>query len=162
MNGLIDELASVVEAELAVGEELYRNLQAERQAILAWDSAKLAEFLEAKEGLLHSLGKLEESRFLILGSMGRLRNSDPLRDHIRELPEGSPERLRLSDLRERSHSTFLKIQADERYLQGLMANLLAYIRQALDLPAKVSAPLYGETGTVRDQRPDAGLMYKKV
>jgi len=58
----LTDLTQILEAEISVGEELRRNLSAQKQAIVDWNVAALFEQIEAREPWLRSLGELEERR----------------------------------------------------------------------------------------------------
>ena len=55
MSKDLAELLSVLENEVLVGEELSRNLEAQKNAIVEWDIAKLLEQIDAREPWLRSL-----------------------------------------------------------------------------------------------------------
>lgn len=70
MNPELNDLAAVLEEEIAVGEELSRNLAAQRQALICWDMDALIAKIEARGPWLRSLGELEVRRQNLLTQGG--------------------------------------------------------------------------------------------
>ena len=54
------ELEAIIEEEILVGEELRRNLEEQKNAVLAWDVVALMQQVDARERWLRSLGHLEK------------------------------------------------------------------------------------------------------
>jgi hypothetical protein len=162
MNAALSHLFDILEEEIALGEELSRNLQAQKNAIIAWDVAGLLREIEAREPHLHFLAELEKKRSQILAE---IRSSDePLtaRQLIAGLPQDAPEHARLRGLRERTRLTFTRLHADEWNLHQLMANLLSHIQDAFGSLTVPAAPLYGETGAPAPQRPSSTFIRSKA
>ena len=87
MTHALTELAAVIEEEVRVGEELLRNLAAQREAILSWDSSALFERTEEKEVLIRGLGAMEERRQGIMTHLCRSPGKNPsLREFLAQLP----------------------------------------------------------------------------
>jgi hypothetical protein len=162
MNVLLDQLAGVLEEEIAVGEELWRNLTAQKQAIIAWDDVHLLEHIEAREAWLVGLGQLEEKRLGILKQMAPSSLPTTLAQLLAQLPADGVNCDRLRDLRERARNIFTRLHADEKNLHGLMENLLGHIQEALCPLMLPSVSLYGDTGVASRQRPAAGLIQGKA
>jgi hypothetical protein len=162
MNTALSHLFDVLEEEIAVGEELARNLAAQKKAIIGWDVAGLLREIDAREPHLHSLGALEKKRSEILREMRS--SAEPLtaRQLIAALPEDAPEHARLRGLRERTRLTFTRLHADEWNLHLLMQNLLSHIQDALGSLTAPSVPLYGETGAPAPQRSSAAFIRSKA
>jgi flagellar biosynthesis/type III secretory pathway chaperone len=162
VNTALSRLFDVLEEEIVVGEELSRNLAAQKHAIIGWDIAGLLQAIDAREPHLHSLAELEKKRRQILEE---LRLSDqPLtaRQLIVALPEDAPERARLRGLRERTRLTFTRLHADEWNLHRLMENLQSHIQEALGPLTVPSVPLYGETGVPAPQRSSSAFICSKA
>jgi flagellar biosynthesis anti-sigma factor FlgM len=49
MNIDLPELGSVIEVEIAVGEELRRNLEGQKKVVIAWDLVALSQQIDAPE-----------------------------------------------------------------------------------------------------------------
>lgn len=162
MNVHLNKLAGVLEEEIAVGEELWRNLTAQKQAIVEWDVTHLLEHIEARESWLASLGQLEEKRSEVLKQMAPSAVSTTLAQLLVQLPPDEVNGDRLRDLRERVRSIFTRLQADEKKLSGLMENLLVHIQDALRPLMVPSVAVYGDTGVASGQRPAAGLIQGKA
>lgn len=62
MSTELTDLTRVLEEEISVGEELWRNLSAQKQAIVALDVAELLVQINAREPWLRSLGEFESRR----------------------------------------------------------------------------------------------------
>lgn len=67
MSTELTDLTRVLEEEISVGEELWRNLSAQKQAIVALDVAELLVQINAREPWLRSLGEFESRRCRIVG-----------------------------------------------------------------------------------------------
>ena len=103
MNNLqLTELTAVLEEEAALGEELRHNVDAQKQAIVCWDAAKLLESVDARERGLRLLAAMEDRRRKLLEEAGSSPGqSVTLRRIVAELPQDDPARLTVSHLRER-------------------------------------------------------------
>ena len=146
MNAYVTQLADVLEEEISVGEELERNLAAQKKALIGWDMAGLLEQIATREPWLRALGALEIKRKEILQGTELSHNAATLRQLLAPLPADAPEAQRLSHLRERGGEIFRRLDSDEHTLHGLMENLLGHIQEALRPLLRSAAPLYCETG----------------
>jgi hypothetical protein len=157
------ELVAIIEEEILVGEELRRNLEEQKKAVLAWDVIALMQQVDGREGWLRSLGYLEKRRQQVMERMlGNPLNSPmTLRELIAKLPSGEPERECLSRLQKKTREVFTRLQADERHVHGLIENLLAHVQEALSPLMQSDIRLYGETG-VAMSRSRPGLIRGKA
>jgi flagellar biosynthesis/type III secretory pathway chaperone len=155
------ELIAVIEEEILVGEELRRNLEEQKKALLAWDVAALLHQVDAREPWLRSLGELEQRRQQVMKGITPYLSPMTLRELIVKFPSGTPERDRLSSLQEGARKVFTRLQADERHVHGLIENLLAHIQEALSPLIQSDVSLYGETG-VAMPRSRPGLIHGKA
>jgi hypothetical protein len=146
MNTEVADLVSILEDEIKVGEELYRNLEAQRKAIVAWDIANLLDQITARETWLRSLIRLEEKRTEILKALNSSNAQITLRQIIDSLPEGGSERLLFAQLRERARKIFVRLHAEERNLLDLMRNLWLHIQEALGSPTQSLGSVYSKSG----------------
>lgn len=162
MNALVTRLAAVIEEEISVGEELERNLAAQKKALVAWDVAGLLQHITAREPWLRALGALEIKRKEILQGTELSNNAATLRQLLAKLPKDVPEAQRLRHLRERGGEIFTRLDSDEHALHGLMENLQAHIQEALRPLLRSAAPLYSESGTAEPARPTSALIHSKV
>ena len=162
MNPELNELATVLEEEIAVGEELSHNLAAQRQALICWDMDALIAKIEERGPWLRSLGELEVRRHNLLAQGGGPNESVTLRRLIAACPEDLPARHRLQTVRARARETFVRLQADERNVNGLMENLLSHLNEALRPLARPAVSLYGDTGAAAVQRPSSALIRNKA
>jgi flagellar biosynthesis/type III secretory pathway chaperone len=162
VNFFLNQLAAVLEEEIAVGEELRRNLAAQKQAIVEWDVAQLLEQIEAREPRLVCLSQLEKKRSEILKQMAPSSVPTTLTQLLVQLPPNEVIYERLRELRERARNIFNRLQADEKNLHGLMESLLEHIQEALRPLMLPSVSLYGDTGVASGQRPAAGLIQGKA
>jgi flagellar biosynthesis/type III secretory pathway chaperone len=162
MNAHVTQLADVLEEEVSVGEELERNLAAQKQALIGWDVAGLLEQITAREPWLRALGALEIKRKEILQRPELSNNAATLRQLLAKLPKDALEAQRLRHLRERGREIFTRLDSDEHALHGLMENLLAHIQEALRPLLRSAAPLYSEAGTAEPARPPSALIHSKV
>ena len=162
MNSYLTELTGVLNQEIAVGEELSRNLEAQRRALVAWDVVSLLLEIEAREPWLLMLGQLEEKRVAVLKQFEPASAPATLREMIAQLPADQAERERWRDLQERGRALFSRLHAEERDLNALMENLASHINEALGFLARPTVPLYRETGAADAQRPSAALIQRQA
>ena len=106
MNNDLNELADVLEDEVALGETLCRNLEAQKNALIAWNMADLLAHIEAREAWLRSLGELEQRRSRIVAQSDAFTAAPRLRQVIAALPTQSPDRTRLTRLHEQTRPDF--------------------------------------------------------
>jgi len=162
MNVDLTKLFAVLESEIAVGEELQRNLEAQKRAILLWDMGSLLEQIEAREPWLRSLNQLEEERSKILRRINPTTAAMTLRDIISMLPQGRPEGALLDTLRERTRMVFTHLHNEEQSLHELMQTLLAHLQGALSSLTRPLAPVYSETGIASPVKFESGLLNGKA
>lgn len=162
MTTRLNELAQLLEEEITVGEELRRNLTAQKQAIIAWDVAELLAQIKAREPWLRLLGELESRRRCLVNDSDLFKETPILRLAIGELPKESAEKSRLIALRQRTRNTFVRLQADEEQLRLLMENLLSHIQEAFLPVSQAAMPTYGEKGVAEPPRPASTLLCSKV
>jgi hypothetical protein len=162
MHPELNDLAAVLEEEIAVGEELSHNLAAQRQALICWDMDTLIAKTEARGPWLRSLGELEVRRHNLLAQGSAPNESVTLRRLIAAYPDDLQARHRLQTLRARARETFVRLQADERNVNGLMENLLSHLNEALRPLARPAVSLYGDTGAAAVQRPSSALIRNKA
>ena len=162
MNSYLTERTGVLKEEIAVGEELSRNLEAQRRALVAWDVVSLLLEIEAREPSLRMLGQLEEKRVAVLKEFAPAGAPATLREMIAQLPADQAERERWRDLQERGRALFRRLHAEERDLNALMENLASHINEALGFLTRPAVPLYGETGAADAQRPSAALIQRQA
>jgi hypothetical protein len=160
MNIELTELAAILEQEIAVGEELSRNLEAQRRALVAWDVVSLLLEIEARAPWLRTLSELEEKRVAILKRFAPASAPGTLRELIAQLPADQAERGRWRNLQEDGRALFTRLGAEERDLNQLMENLVSHIQEALNCLARPAVPLYGETGAVDMQKPSSALIQR--
>lgn len=158
----LSRLAEILEQEIAAGEELSRNLAAQKQAIIDWDVERLLREIEAREPQLQALAELENRRRLVLAEIRSPQGPPTARRLIAGLPPESPERARLSGLRERTRRTFSRLQADEWTLHRVMENIFCHIQEAFGSMTAPSVPLYGETGAPAAQRASSAFLRSKA
>jgi len=162
MNPQVTQLADVIEEEISVGEELERNLAAQKKALVVWNVTGLLQHITAREPWLRALGALEIKRKEILQGSELSNNAATLRQLLATLPKDAPEAARLHHVRERGREIFTRLDSDEHALHGLMENLLAHIQEALRPLLRSAAPLYSEAGTAEPARPPSALIHSKV
>jgi hypothetical protein len=162
MIPVLNELAEVLEEEIAVGGELLHNLAAQRQALVAWDMETLLARIEAREAWIRALGELEARRIGILDAQVASKRAVNLSQLIVACGEDLLARQRLQAVRSRARETFLRLQADERDLNGLMENLQSHLQEALKPLVCSSVPLYGDTGAAAPQFSLPALLHSKA
>ena len=162
MSLSLQNLATIIEQEMAIAEQLGRNLSAQKQAVIEWDMDNLLAHIEARGPLLHSLAELEQQRSNCLGDAGFDHNSVRLRQLIAALPSNSAEWERLAALQRSTKAVFQRLQVDEHYLHELMENLLAHIHGALNSLIPPERPIYGESGAAELTRPASTLFHGKA
>jgi hypothetical protein len=162
MNLEMNELAAVLEEEIAIGDQLRLNLAAQRDALVAWDMDALNAEIEAREAWVRSLGELEARRARLVEIQTHPGQPITLRDLIKVCPSNLPERQRLESIRVRARETFLKLQADERDLTGLMETLLSHFHAALKPLASPPVAVYGESGAAASECPSSAFIRNKA
>ena len=90
MNNDLNELANVLEDEVALGETLCRNLEAQKNALIAWNMADLLAHIEAREAWLRALGELEQRRSRIVAQSDAFTAAPRLRQSLPHCPLNPP------------------------------------------------------------------------
>ena len=158
----LTQLVVVLKEEITVGEELHRNLEAQKKAIVVWDVVSLLEQIDARESWVRSLSELEEKRSEILNRISSTNGPMTFRQIIATLPLQGSERILLGQLRERTRKVFTRLQAEERSLHELMQSLLAHIQGALTSLVDPLVPIYSESGITPPPRTRSGLLHGKA
>jgi flagellar biosynthesis/type III secretory pathway chaperone len=162
MNACLSELAGILEQEVAIAEELERNLSAQRHAIIEWNMDALLAHIEARAPWLRRLDELERKRIQYFPQSSLDHGSVTLGRLLATLPVNAPERERLTALRGDSQKIFRRLQADERHLHELMENLLAHIHDALNSLLPPATTTYGETGVAELAPPATALLHGRA
>jgi hypothetical protein len=157
-----NDFAALLDEQAAVGDELRRNLAAQRQALVAWDMEALIAGIDARESYLRSLDELERRRIAVLEQAGVTDTSFQLKQLIAQIPDGLPVRRRLQTARARALETFTRLQADERNLNSFMASLLEHLRDAVSPLARSDVSLYDDTGAAALQGPVSAFIRNRV
>ena len=160
MNFDVSNLIAVLEAELLAGENLQRNLDCQKQAIIAWDVEALLAHVEAREVCLRGLAELESRRVKTLMALPFIPAPSDLSQLIAQTP--APEQARLRHLQARSRKTFVRLWAEDQALQTLKENLVGHIQEAMNHLAHHGASVYGESGHAASSRCAPGLIYEKA
>jgi hypothetical protein len=162
------ELIAVLEGEVELGETLLLNLTAQKEAILAWDSATLLSHVEKKEHLVRLLAEMEEQRLVIarqlLHEHGLSEAADipALKVLLAQLPP-TPQTAALGYLQQRTWQIYSRLRAGEKHLTSLMGILLNHIGEALDsLTPPPQMSIYGGNGALAAVRPEPGIVQEKV
>lgn len=161
MDADVADLIAVLEAEVGLGESLQRNLDAQREAILAWNMEALLRQVEARETHLRTLAELEHGRMELLKALPVGMAASDLSHLVAQLVSHPKEQKQLRLLQKRSRQIFTRLLAEERTLQALKENLVAHIHEAMGQVLQKGASVYGGSGQV-NYGPPATLMYQKV
>ncbi len=161
-------LLAVLEDEVQLGERLLSNLNAQKEAILHWDSSALLLHVEEKERLVRQLAEMEHKRQplirQLLGEHG-LPEADglsALKLLLAKVPPTS-QYTALNHLQQRTWQTYGRLRAGEKHLTMLMGMLLTHIGEALDTVTRPAAmSTYGGNGTLTLSRPDPGFVQEKI
>jgi hypothetical protein len=162
------ELIAVLEGEVELGETLLLNLAAQKEAILAWDSATLFSHVEKKEHLVRLLAEMEEQRLEIVHqllrehSLSETADIPVLKVLLAQSPP-TPQTAALGYLQQRTWQIYSRLRAGEKHLTSLMGILLNHIGEALDSltpPSQMS--IYGGNGALATVRPEPGIVQEKV
>ncbi len=162
MIAQLDDLAAVLEEEIAVGEELRRNLAARRKALIDWDIEALLAGIEAREPWLRYLGDLDERRRKLLPQGTESEDSATLSRLIAQSPIGSPVRQRLQTAQSQARTMFTRLQAEELSLNRLMRDLHSHIQNALSSITGSAVSLYGDSGVPEPQRAASALIHNRA
>lgn len=164
----LTELIAVLEGEVQLGETLLLNLAAQKEAILAWDSAALLSQVEKKEHFVRLLAEMEEQRQEIvrrlLDAHGVEEGDDApaLKMLLAQLPR-TPQTAALDHLQQRTWQIYSRLRAGEKHLTSLMGILLNHIGEALgSLTPPSPMSIYGGNGALAVLRPEPGIMQEKV
>jgi flagellar biosynthesis/type III secretory pathway chaperone len=158
----LTELLSVLEQEVAVGRELERNLAAQKSALIAWDIDKLLQEIGGREPWVRALAVLESKRAQALAEIRTAGDCSTLRGLISQLALDTPERSRMTELREATREVFNRIAAEERHLHNLMHDILCHLHDALRPLADAPAGLYSESGAAAAGRAPASLIHNRA
>jgi flagellar biosynthesis/type III secretory pathway chaperone len=162
MNPSLNELAGILQEEIAVAEELDRNLSAQKNALIDWNVDGLLAAIEAREPWLRLLDELEQKRTRLVARASLGKGPLKLRQLIAALPSNAPELPRLRPLQERASHLFTQLQADEQTMHDLMSNILAHIHQAVDALTQPAVARYSESGAPDSQRPSSALLQSRA
>ena len=162
MNPSLNDLAAILEKEIAVAEDLEVNLSAQKQAIIDWNVDALLDEIEAREPWLRVLDELEQKRTDLVLQAGLGAGAVTLRRLIAALPAHAPQLPRLRALQQRARNIFTRLQAGEQTTHSLMANILAHIHEAFGALTQPAVSLYGESGAADMPRPSSALLQSRV
>jgi hypothetical protein len=163
----LTELIAVLEEEVLLGETLLRNLAAQKEAVLAWDSSTLLKKLEEKELLLRQLAVQEERReeavqqLLFEHGLPDVEGTPALKTLLASLP-ATPQTAALDHLHRRAWQIFSHLRTGEKHLTQLMGVLFDHLSDALGSLTPSQVSLYGGKGTLTTSRPAPGLVQEKV
>lgn len=162
------ELIAVLEGEVELGEALLLNLAAQKEAILAWDSATLLTHVERKEQLVRLLVRLEGQRLelarQLLQEQGLSAATDrpALKVLLAQSPP-TPQTATLGYLQQRTWQIYSRLRAGEKHLTSLMGVLLNHIGEALgSLRPPPQTSVYSGNGALTAVRPESSIVQEKV
>jgi hypothetical protein len=162
------ELIVVLEGEVELGETLLLTLTAQKEAILAWDSARLLSHVEKKEHLVRLLAEMEEQRLEIVcqllhdQGLSEVADIPALKVLLAQLPP-TPQTATLAYLQQRTWQIYSRLRAGEKHLTSLMGILLNHLGEALDsLTPSPQVSIYGGNGALAAVRPEPGIIQEKV
>lgn len=168
MMATLADLLTVLEDEVQLGETLLHNLNAQKAAIVAWDSSALLLHVEEKEHLVRQLAECERKRSAtvrqLLEASGLPAADDvpSLTTLLAQLP-ATPQRATLDYLQRRAWQIYSRLRAGEKHLMTLMGMLLTHIGEALgSVTRPTSITTYGETGALFTARPNPGFVQEKI
>lgn len=167
MTTLVD-LLTVLEDEVQLGERLLHNLNAQKAAIVAWDSSALLLHVEEKEHLVRQLAESEQKRshtvrqLLEVYDLPAVDDVPSLKTLLAQLPT-IPHRAALEHLQNRAWQIYSRLRAGEQHMTTLMGMLLTHISEALGSVTRPSSIMtYGEKGRVAVARPAPGFVQEKI
>ncbi len=162
------ELLAVFEDEVQLGETLLSNMNAQKEAILDWNSSALLLHVEEKERLVRQLATLEHKQQHIvrqlLGEHGlpKADGASALKLLLTNLP-ATPQRATLGHVQQRAWQVYSRLRAGEKHLTTLMGMLLTHIGEALDVVTRPpTMSTYGGKGVLTASRPDPGFVQEKI
>lgn len=163
------ELITVLENEVELGETLLLNLAAQKEAILAWDSATLLSHVEKKERLVRLLADLEGQRLETVCQLFHEyklsmdgADSLTLKGLLAQSPP-TPQTAALAYLQQRTWKIYSQLRTGEKHLTSLMGILLNHIGEALhSLTPPPQISIYGGNGALAAVRPRPGIVQEKV
>jgi hypothetical protein len=162
MNLALNDIALVLEQEIALGDKLRLNLAEQRDALVAWDLDALLARIEEREAWIRRLGELEARRARIVELRADSPKTITLRKLIEEWPKDIPARQRLQLVRARAREIFLRLQAEERDLNYVMEALLSHFHVALKPLATSSVAVYCESGKTASTGAASALICNKA
>lgn len=155
----LNDLAAILEQELAVAEKLENNLAAQKQAIVDWNTEELLAAIDAREPWLRRLGELEEARSVCVAQHDDSKKLS-LRDLLALVPPTAPQLPQLRALQRQTKQIFTRLYADERRFNALLKNLRNLIDEAWSPLMQSTPPTYDESG--EGQRPTANLLHSRA
>ncbi len=168
MMATLADLLTVLEDEVQLGETLLHNLNAQKAAIVDWDSSALLLHVEEKEHLVRQLAESERKRsdtvrqLLEAYNLPAADDVPSLKALLAQLPV-TPQRATLEHLQHRAWQIYSRLRAGEKQLTTLMGMLLTHIGEALgSVTRPTSNTTYGERGTLAAARPIPGFVQEKI
>jgi hypothetical protein len=158
----LDELATILEEEIALGERLREVLIMHRDALSTLDVTALVASVELREAGVCRLAALESRRRLILEAAGDVSSAATLKEIINACPEEGIAKDRLKCLRKRAREVFVLLRTDERDLSGLLAEFRVHFNEALSVLTMSSISVYSESGAAVAERAGATVMCRKA
>ena len=158
----LTDLVTVLEEEIALGEELKRNLGEQKSALIAWDIGTLIARIEARAPWLRTLAKLEERRQSLLSHGEAQDKPITLSRVIAECHAQSPIREQLKSAQGRACALFKRLEAEEHNLNRLMQDLYSHIESALCSLAGPANSRYGISGSPESQRAPSALLHHRA
>jgi hypothetical protein len=168
MMATLADLLTILADEVQLGETLLHNLNAQKTAIVAWDSSALLLHVEEKERLVRQLAESELKRsdtvrqLLEASGLPAADGVPSLKTLLAQLP-ATPQRAMLDYLQHRAWQIYSRLRAEEKHLMTLMGMLLTHIGEALgSVTRPASITTYGEKGTLFAARPNPGFVQEKI
>ena len=160
MTVSLDDLAVILEQELAVVQALENNLAAQKQAIVDWNTAQLLAAIDAREPWVRRLGELEEARSRCLAQQDNPDKNISLGALLAREPQSASAAPRLRQLQQQAKQIFTRLSDDEHRFNALLKNLSNLIDEAWSPLLQAAPPTYGENGA--EQRPAGNFLHSRA
>jgi flagellar biosynthesis/type III secretory pathway chaperone len=160
MTVSLDDLAAILEQELAVAQALENNLAAQKQAIVDWNAAELLAAIDSREPWLRRLDELEQARSRCLAQQDNPNKNISLRGLLAREPKSASAVPRLRLLQQQTKQIFTRLDAEERRFNALLKNLSNLIDEAWSPLLQAAPPTYGENGA--EQRPAGNFLHSRA
>ena len=166
LNGLLNELAGLLEQETELYQALLEAIGNEKQAVIAANLEKLNETTKAKENLLLKLRILDEQRSHLLRKLADLLGQPADDLTLKNLSQmvAAPHATRLKRCRTKLLSLIGKIQTANSQNRALFSHSIELVKGSMNLLHNLmtSSPVYFRTGDLQQHEQTGKILHGEV